>query len=72
MVQGSGLVAVETSVCLTSGTVMDRATAEMAVMRLAVSKHRAPSLRQKAGASMQMPQSLEPTLFSHWMGLGCK
>jgi hypothetical protein len=64
--QGSGLVTVETSVCLTSGTVMDRATAEMAVTKLDVSAG-APPLRQKVGggASMQMLQNLEPTLFSH-------
>lgn len=48
MAQGSGLVTVETSVCLTSGTVMDRATAEMAVTKLDVSAG-APPLRQKVG-----------------------
>lgn len=66
MAQGSGLVAVETSVCPTSGAVMDGATAEMAVTRLGVSVG-ASSLRQKAGAAMQVPQNALLSLDGPWL-----
>lgn len=62
MAQGSGLVTVETSVCLTSGTVMDRATAEMAVTKLDV-------LRRSA----RIPSSsvlLVPASASVWCVMG--